>query len=60
MSAGKTTGAKRGWLAITLRSGQTFRSERDTLPRHWKSWLMDQPPYGTDFRGCTFSKGRNS
>lgn len=47
-----------GYLQITLRDGTTYRFEQVKLPRHWKSWLMQQVPYGTDFMGCRFEKGR--
>lgn len=43
-------------ITLTIRLGNgaehSFRVQR--MPRNWKSWLMQQVPYGTDLRGCTF------
>lgn len=41
-------------LTITLADGRSWSFERATLPNHWKSWLMQQLPYGTPKQGCTF------
>lgn len=43
-------------LTITLRTGERHSFERPTCPRCWKSWLMQQLPYGTDFYGATFKR----
>lgn len=45
-------------LGVTLRTGETFSFPAAKMPRHWKSWVMQQCPYGTDFYGCTFSRER--
>lgn len=43
-------------LAVTLASGERFAFPVAKMPRHWKSWVMQECPYGTDFYGCTFSR----
>jgi len=45
-------------LTITLRSGESFSFVVDRRPRHWKSWLMAQVPYGTSCQGATFTVDR--
>lgn len=47
-------------LTITLRDGTEHRFETNAMPRHWKSWVMRQMPYGTDFLGAQFSQARVS
>lgn len=42
-------------LTITLRSGESYSFTVDHRPRHWKSWVMQQLPYDTDYLGCTFA-----
>jgi hypothetical protein len=44
-------------LTITLRSGEAQSFTVAKMPAHWKSWLMRQLPYGTDFQGASFSRG---
>lgn len=43
-------------LAITLTSGERFEFTVAKMPRAWKSWLMQQVPYGASFYGCEFSR----
>lgn len=43
-------------LSITLSDGTTESWTVAKTPRHWKSWVMQRMPYGTDFFGCTFSR----
>lgn len=43
-------------LAITLADGDTFAFDVKRMPRHWKSWVMQQMPYLTTFTGCTFTR----
>jgi hypothetical protein len=45
-------------LQITLRSGETHSFTVSRVPRHWKSWVMDQLPYGTDYYACKWSVRR--
>ena len=47
-------------LAITLdRTGETWTFQVKRLPQHWKSWLLQKLPYGTDTAGgVTFSRTR--
>jgi hypothetical protein len=41
-------------LGVTLRGGESFSfvAPKTLRPRRWKSWVMDQLPYGTEFFGC--------
>ena len=41
-------------LGIRLADGTQHLFETARLPRHWKSWVMHQLPYGTVFTGCEF------
>jgi hypothetical protein len=43
-------------LSITLQSGETHEFTVKRMPRTWKSWVMQQVPYGTDFYGCSFGR----
>ncbi len=43
-------------LTITLSDGATLRRTVTRMPTNWKSWLMRQLPYGTDFQGATFTR----
>jgi hypothetical protein len=43
-------------LTITLESGEAHSFTVAKMPRHWKSWLMRQLPYGTAFMGATFKR----
>ena len=43
-------------LTITLRDGTEHSFEVDAMPRHWKSWVMRQLPWGTDVHGAEFSR----
>lgn len=43
-------------LSVTLTTGETLAFEAAKMPRHWKSWVMQQCPYGTTFQGCTFAR----
>lgn len=47
-------------LTITLRDGTEHSFEVEAMPRHWKSWVMRQMPWGTDFHGAEFSHARVS
>lgn len=42
-------------FTVQLASGARFAFERESMPRHWKSWVMRQCPYGTDFTGAVFA-----
>jgi hypothetical protein len=39
---------------LTLADGAVY-TRKTSARRFWKSRLMDLTPYGTDFRGCTFT-----
>jgi hypothetical protein len=43
-------------LRITLADGTARTFTVASLPKHWKSWLMAQMPYGTDFVDATFNR----
>jgi hypothetical protein len=43
-------------LSVILADGTRHDFERAKMPRHWKSWVMQQMPYGTDFYGCRFER----
>lgn len=45
-------------LTITLADGTSHSFTEAKRPRYWKSWLMQQLPYGTSFQGCTFTISR--
>lgn len=47
-------------IAVTLRDGTSYGKTYAKLPRCWKSTAMALAPYGTDFRGCTFTRVRSS
>jgi hypothetical protein len=42
-------------LTITCEAG-SWRFTRSSMPRHWKSWLMRQVPYGTNLQGATITR----
>lgn len=46
-------------ITLTLANGARFSRLVKRLPRHWMSVLMSDAPYGTDFRGATWSRTRN-
>lgn len=46
-------------LTITLADGTAFSHTVKRMPRHWKSWLMQQCPYGTPFQGATFTRSES-
>lgn len=41
-------------LTVTLLDGASHSFDVETVPQHWKSWVMHQLPYGTNFGGCTW------
>lgn len=43
-------------LSVTLGDGTVHSFEVAKMPRHWKSWVMQRCPYGTDYFGCTWSR----
>lgn len=43
-------------LRITLRDGREYAWITAKMPRHWKSWVMQQLPYGTDFQGASWRR----
>lgn len=47
-----------GVLGVRLADGTEHRFEVTRKPRYWKSWVMDQLPYGTVYMGCTWIKER--
>lgn len=55
MPATKTPTAR---LSVTLADGTVYAYDVVKMPRAWKSWVMQQVPYGTEFFGCTWSRVR--
>jgi hypothetical protein len=45
-------------LSVVLADGRRFDFTRATMPRHWKSWVMQQCPYGTNFQGARWMRSR--
>jgi hypothetical protein len=45
-------------LTITLRDGNAHAFTVAKMPRHWKSGVMQQMPYGTSFQGARFTRSR--
>ena len=45
-------------LSITLADGTTRSWDVAKLPQHWKSWVMQHMPYGTDYAGATWARER--
>lgn len=43
-------------LTITLNTGESHSFEVPRIPRAWKSWLMQQLPYGSDFYAAVFER----
>lgn len=43
-------------LSVTLNDGTTHTFTAKKMPRTWKSWVMQQMPYGTDYFGCQFKR----
>lgn len=43
-------------LRITLNTGESHSFEVKRMPQHWKSWLMQQLPYGSDFYAAVFER----
>ena len=43
-------------ITITLQDGTTRSLQVHKIPKHWKSVLLRQLPYGTDITGATYSK----
>jgi hypothetical protein len=43
-------------LTITTADGRSWSFDRAKMPRHWKSWLMQQVPYGTPMQGAQFKR----
>lgn len=43
-------------LTITLNTGKSHSFEVKRMPRAWKSWLMRQLPYGSDFYAAVFER----
>jgi hypothetical protein len=41
-------------LVLTLANGDTHIFTRAKSPKHYKSWLMRQVPYGVNFQGASF------
>jgi hypothetical protein len=44
-------------LSITT-AGQTWTFDVPKIPKFWKSWLMQQVPYGTPMQGAEFKRER--
>ena len=40
--------------AVKLEDGRVFVREAQRPLKHWKSAVMREAPYGTDFLGCSF------
>jgi hypothetical protein len=38
-------------MGVTLADGTELVVQRPSKPRFWRSWLMQQAPYGTDWFG---------
>ena len=54
-----TTQASGVKLTLTLTNGETYTWTGRKCPKHWKSVLMQQVPYGpTDYRGATWQRER--
>lgn len=61
-----TTQASGVKLTLTLTCGETYTWTGRKLPKHWKSALMQQVPYGhthdaghqADYRGATWKRER--
>lgn len=45
-------------LTLTLASGEVITWTGKKLPQHWKSFLMQRAPYGTDYAGATWKRER--
>lgn len=47
-------------LTLTLANGETCTWTGRKMPKHWKSALMQQVPYGAgvDYRGATWTRER--
>jgi hypothetical protein len=43
-------------LSVVLADGTRYDFTAAKMPRHWKSWVMQQCPYGTPFMGCRFER----
>jgi hypothetical protein len=43
---------------LTLATGEVFTLTRKRQLRNWKSLLMLEAPYGTDYAGATFGRKR--
>ncbi len=43
-------------ITITLQDGTSRSLTVRKTPRHWKSVLLRQLPYGTDITGATYTK----
>jgi hypothetical protein len=43
-------------LSITLSSGETHTFTTKAMPKHWRSWIMRQLPYGVSCNGATFNR----
>lgn len=49
-------GTRRYRLTITLNTGKSHSFEVKRMPRAWKSWLMQQLPYGSDCYAAVFER----
>jgi hypothetical protein len=42
-------------IVLRFPSGRIERFTVFQIPKSWKSWTMQQLPYGTDFTGCVWT-----
>ena len=48
----------RALLRVTLADGTVHERAVQRVPRHWRSWLMRELPYGTLYQGATWQLSR--
>jgi len=45
-------------LTLQLASGEVVTRTVKRMPAHWKSYLMQDAPYGADYRGAMWTRER--
>jgi hypothetical protein len=45
-------------LTLTLATGTSYSRTVKRIPRYWMSLLMSDAPYGTNYRGATWTRER--
>lgn len=43
-------------LSVTLADGERYEFRAAKMPRHWKSWVMQQMPWDTNYVGSRFDR----